>query len=250
MPRNASNAPLFHPTLVSPAAKPNLQPISGLFLGPSRGAPHHRNFPRVPPDPPTRSHCVSPPVVSALQLPLLQALTLWLRLILHHHHTTRFPLPLPPLLRHSLCHSFIAVDDFHSLSLTNSSHKGTLVKADPFHPFPNLRSSRTAYSSKPRSTTGILRFNTRAVENLETQDPQPSSKKKRHRPILVKGSLDPSTFVQRNTVQYLCVEETTPLSPFHLNDPRIPNQTPSDPRASLSSTLEATATTCQSIYTP
>jgi hypothetical protein len=68
---------------------------------------------------------------------------------------------------------------------------------------------------QPRSTTRVSRFDHTKKRKTRNKEPHRSSRKKRHRPLLVKGSFDPLTFVQPKSLFkiFVCVEEDNqPLS--------------------------------------
>jgi hypothetical protein len=143
------------------------------------------------------SLCRLPPSLPACKP---TSLSLWL-------HSTSTAITPPAYLSSSLGHCIIAFDDFHSLSIANSSDTGTLVKAEHFHPLsqPSFLSNRPRIPNTSINNQGCV--STERTNETRNKGPHRSSKKNRHRPLQVKGSLDPLTFVQLRVLLKICVEK-------------------------------------------
>jgi hypothetical protein len=180
-------------------------PIKPLFLVPSQGDTHHRNFPgptavnragllshshrpttvdnlttTTTTDPPTQHHtrCVfSLPPFPPASPPRSLSLAAFPPPPPSHHTY------LPPLLGHCI----IAFDDFHSLSITHSSDTGTLVKAEHFHPLsqPSFLSNRPWIPNTSINKQG-LRFDQTNKRNS-----------KRRAPSIIQAESSPATTSQR-----------------------------------------------------
>jgi hypothetical protein len=104
----------------------------------------------------------------------------------------------------SLCHSIIVFDDLHSLSVIHSSDTPHSLR-----PNTSPRSQPSFQSIRVFVPTSInnpgLRFDHAKKRKTRNEEPHRSSRKKRHRPLIAKGSLGPLTFVQQKVLFKICV---------------------------------------------